>query len=155
MPVETLAWAVAGALAALAGATGCADDAQGPDGVENTPALCTNGIDDDLNGWTDCLDINCVTLLVCVHPDAGDVAEDGGDDVAQDVEADGASDACTEPCAVSLDTECLPSDRIRRCEHACWAYYSCWSICADIGAVYTGTCERGCGGAADDVCCCG
>lgn len=51
----------------------CSDDA-GTGGVENSAALCGNGVDDDGDGFTDCGDQDCWSVSVC-----GDVSGDTND----------------------------------------------------------------------------
>jgi len=43
----------------------CSDDGAGLGGAESSPALCTNGGDDDGDGFTDCADQDCWRTSVC------------------------------------------------------------------------------------------
>src|SRR5687767_6134923 len=66
-------------------------------GLENTDALCSNGLDDDANRLLDCEDFSCLAegITVCRQPEVGPtLCEDGFDN-----DADGLADCADEDCA--------------------------------------------------------
>ncbi|MBI5487870.1 MAG: hypothetical protein HY905_11100 [Deltaproteobacteria bacterium] len=68
----------------------CGDDTPGTTGPgEHTPAECSNGLDDDGDGATDCLDYGCILLAICDRRDGG--SDDGSAD-GEDGAGDGGGD---------------------------------------------------------------
>jgi hypothetical protein len=85
------------ALTLLASIVGCVNASSEP---ENTAAACSDGKDNDLDGSTDCFDINCIAFSNCTPPDENCA---GGFDEDQD----GLTD-CEDPECVG-DPACVPA----------------------------------------------
>jgi len=69
------------------------------DDAENTLAMCTNQIDDDANGKTDCDDQSCINAGMCGE-DSEANCQDGSDNDADDlVDCEDGSCSFTETCA--------------------------------------------------------
>jgi hypothetical protein len=82
------------------------------DGIEEGGAACSNGVDDDLDGYVDCADRDCaLTAGATICP--GETSEDGrcSDGVDNDGDGfiDGSDDGCTEDtaelCADGIDND--------------------------------------------------
>ena len=50
-----------------------------PDGCEGSPEVCDDGIDNDLDGATDCTDAQCASLAVCTGGATSEICDDGID----------------------------------------------------------------------------
>jgi len=80
MPRNTVPTLVATALAAL---LGCDDEKPSFDAPENTVPLCSDGVDNDIDGQTDCADTDCMAFDIC-SADGGDGGSDGDTDTDSD-----------------------------------------------------------------------
>jgi hypothetical protein len=138
-----IVWTVAG------GSLGCSGDSEGDGGAEDTLPLCSDGADNDGDGFVDCNDQDCSIFAACVDgADAGgddvsgpeDDAEPGtdtapdedvdpGDDVApgEDTSPETDADAGVDPVDAVEDTESTP-DAVD--DHPCPAFE--WCIVASM-----------------------
>jgi FG-GAP repeat len=66
-------------------ATDAGPDASGP---ENTAAACSDGVDNDGDGDTDCADSECAGFDVCVETDCSDGIDNDGDGLADCLDTD-------------------------------------------------------------------
>jgi len=79
---------------------GLADDAP-----QCQPEICNNGVDDNLNGLTDCAEPGCATNAACITPAAERFCNDGVDN-----DGDGLTDAAEAACgwAIAALPSCAP-----------------------------------------------
>lgn len=78
-----------------------ADDGP-PTRREDDPTRCTNGVDDDGDGWMDCVDFDCDGQGPCGRQEEGDLCSNGVDD-----DGDGDRDCADDECADA--TPCTPT----------------------------------------------
>jgi surface antigen len=76
---------VVGAVALACLVSACAGGESDGAAVESTLAACTDGVDNDGDGFTDCGDQDCLVFAACVDPATSDV---GADSVGGDATAD-------------------------------------------------------------------
>jgi hypothetical protein len=79
--------------------------------VETTFELCTDGVDNDFDGKTDCEDDGCKLLDYCVKPDAGPPV-----DAQLNLEGGSPDKAPVKPCDPSLDSD---GDGINDADEGC------------------------------------
>ncbi len=83
-------------------AGGCGDDDYQPE-VENTALLCSDGVDNDGDGLTDCEDTDCSSFSVCKELICDDGVDDEGDGLIDCQDPDCQS---TATCAENTSTRC-------------------------------------------------
>jgi hypothetical protein len=99
-----------------------------PGGSTETLATCGNGVDDDCDGLSDCLDPNCAAAPNCVENCTDQIENDGDGDV-DCADADCAATAfCLEDCANGMDDADVDADA-DCADSECAASPSCAEIC--------------------------
>jgi hypothetical protein len=106
------------------GLEGCADPACAERACTE---ICDDGVDNDRDGSTDCLDAGCARDPLCVE-DCADGVDDDGDGLADCDDPDCFSASCPELCDDGLDND---GDGGADCSDAECLIFGCAEVCTD------------------------